>query len=130
MKRCTKCGQEKPIEEFYNNGNRKQSVCKDCYKEKIRNTYSEKVEKINTYKENIGCQKCGEKRVHLLDFHHNDRTQKDFTISDKSRMCFENLMKEIQKCSILCSNCHRDFHYLESKIDITIEEYLHNDVEG
>lgn len=130
MKVCTKCGKEKSIEEFYKNGNRMQSTCKDCFKESIRNTYLEKTERVNQYKESIGCEKCGERRVHLLDFHHKDKSQKDFNISDKTRMCFEKLMEEINKCFILCSNCHRDFHYLEYKDNMTIEEYLKKNMEG
>jgi predicted HNH restriction endonuclease len=32
--------------------------------------------------------------------------------------------EELKKCIPLCSNCHRDFHYLEKKDGISIDEYV------
>jgi predicted HNH restriction endonuclease len=37
------------------------------------------------------------------------------------------VMEEIKKCVVLCSNCHREFHYLEDREQLTIEKYLHRD---
>jgi hypothetical protein len=54
-------------------------------------------------------------------------TQKDFQLS-QGRNRYELVLKvtkeEIEKCIPLCSNCHRDFHYLEKKDGISIEEYV------
>jgi len=60
----------------------------------------------------------------LLDFHHIDPTQKDFQLSQGERYGWEKVQSEIEKCIVLCSNCHRDFHYLEKKDGISIEEYV------
>ena len=70
--------------------------------------------------------KCGESRIYTLDFHHKDPTIKDETIArmTSNRNKVEDIQKEIEKCVVLCSNCHREFHYLENKEQITIEEYL------
>lgn len=38
-KRCTTCLQELPITEFYSKGKRRDSVCKECKKQKSKNTY-------------------------------------------------------------------------------------------
>lgn len=56
------------------------------------------------------CQICGYKKsIKALHFHHLDPTKKDFTISGKS-WSFERLKKEVDKCILVCSNCHCEIH--------------------
>lgn len=56
------------------------------------------------------CQLCGyNKCQEALDFHHLDPTQKDFNISGGTRS-FESLRVEVDKCILVCSNCHREIH--------------------
>ena len=56
------------------------------------------------------CQKCDYKKsIRALTFHHIDPKQKDFGISGKS-YSFEKIKKEIDKCVLLCSNCHSEAH--------------------
>ena len=45
----------------------------------------------------------------VLQFHHLNTEEKDFTISAKS-YSFERLKKEVDKCVMLCSNCHIEVH--------------------
>lgn len=57
------------------------------------------------------CEKCGyNKCVDALEFHHLDPSEKDFTISGKS-WSYERLKKEVDKCILVCSNCHKEIHY-------------------
>lgn len=43
---------------------------------------------------------------------------KEFNISNEIRnLSIENLKKEINKCVVLCSNCHRKLHYYDLSID-------------
>lgn len=57
------------------------------------------------------CEKCGyNKCVDALEFHHKDPNEKDFSISGKS-WAFERLKKEVDKCMLVCSNCHKEIHY-------------------
>lgn len=39
LKRCTNCEKEKRFEDFYSKGNRLESVCKECKKERSRSDY-------------------------------------------------------------------------------------------
>lgn len=60
------------------------------------------------------CQICGySKNISALEFHHLDPTQKDFGISE-TRHSWEDTMKELDKCIIVCSNCHRELHNPDS----------------
>ena len=82
-------------------------VCKSC-----RTNYRKL--KIKTQcVEYLGgkCEICGyDKNVYVLDFHHKDPSQKDFNISE-SDSNFEKLKPELDKCMLLCANCHRELHY-------------------
>jgi len=56
------------------------------------------------------CQICGyNKCLEALEFHHLDRDKKDFTISGKS-WSFDKLKNEVDKCILVCSNCHKEIH--------------------
>ncbi len=58
------------------------------------------------------CEKCGyTKCIDALEFHHIDPTKKDFTISSKGYThSWEKVKFELDKCMILCANCHRELH--------------------
>lgn len=61
------------------------------------------------------CQICGyDKCFAALEFHHLDPKEKDFTISGKS-WAFEKLKKEVDKCILVCSNCHKEIHFKMKK---------------
>jgi DNA-binding Lrp family transcriptional regulator len=64
------------------------------------------------------CEKCGyDKCVDALEFHHKLPNEKDFTISGKS-WSFEKLKNEVDKCILVCSNCHKEIHYELKNIKI------------
>ena len=58
------------------------------------------------------CEKCGYSRcMEALEFHHCDPTQKDFSISSKGyTRSWDKVRSELDKCMMLCANCHREFH--------------------
>ncbi len=60
------------------------------------------------------CQCCGyNKCIAALDFHHLDPSEKDFSIAHKRGSSFtEEIKKELDKCVLICSNCHREEHVL------------------
>lgn len=57
------------------------------------------------------CTVCSySKYIGALEFHHIDPSAKDYNISKLRSYCWENIKKELKKCVLLCSNCHREFH--------------------
>jgi hypothetical protein len=115
---CNKCNQNKDIVEFYSRGKSKklQSMCKSCF-----NTYCTerwRQRKINSiiYKgsECVDCHiKFPNEPYVIFDFHHLDPTQKDVDWSKLRLMSETKIKSELDKCDLLCSNCHRKRHHLE-----------------
>lgn len=69
----------------------------------------ERKEFIEQYKIEQGCCKCGyNNHPAALDFSHKNPSEKDFNISMGRFYSIKKLMEEIQKCDILCANCHRE----------------------
>ncbi len=59
------------------------------------------------------CEVCGyNKSIQALQFHHKNPNEKDFQISGKS-YSFEKMKVEVDKCMLVCSNCHIEIHELE-----------------
>lgn len=57
------------------------------------------------------CISCGyNKCLAALDFHHLDPTKKDRQISRPLAGTFEKVKLELDKCVLLCANCHREVH--------------------
>jgi hypothetical protein len=54
------------------------------------------------------CIVCGESDIVVLDFDHKDRNTKKAQIGDVlGSWNWEKILTEIQKCQVLCANCHR-----------------------
>ena len=45
----------------------------------------------------------------VYDFHHLDPKQKDFSIGQQAKS-FDKIKSELDKCIMLCANCHRKMH--------------------
>jgi hypothetical protein len=113
---CTCCGELKPAAEFYILGNGKLfSWCAECHRTTNRNKARDLKIKCVEYKGGK-CEVCGYSHcLGALEFHHLDPEQKDFTISTKQLTAnFEKLKPELDKCSLLCKNCHAEVHYQEN----------------
>ena len=125
---CSKCHKELPLSDFHKNGfdtqgNQKyRGYCKNCANSIEKDRYKKKKDFANNQKRK--CVKCGETRTYVLDFHHINKDDKDFTIGRMKKGDFNVIQNEIDKCVVLCANCHREFHYLERVNNITLEEYL------
>jgi hypothetical protein len=85
----------------------------------------ENIIKINEYK-NKGCNLCGyNKCVSAIDFHHVDLGTKEKGISRlvMTGRPWHIIEKELSKCIVLCSNCHRELHYNQRKIKMEEDKY-------
>lgn len=57
------------------------------------------------------CSVCGyNKCLKSLQFHHTIPGEKDFNISGVSWGKFEEIRKELDKCILVCANCHGEIH--------------------
>ena len=71
--------------------------------------------KLELIKDNCGgCSICGyNKNVSALEFHHKDPKNKSFVLDLRalSNRRSSVLKEEIDKCILICSNCHQEIHY-------------------
>ena len=130
-KKCSKCGNEFVLEDFpFKNTtkNIRHPICKTCWKEIRKKSYNQnkqvtldrnkKNRKRNRdwyreYKSKLKCVKCDESHPACLEFHHSDPNIKESNVSMiiSETSSIEKIMGEIDKCIVLCSNCHRKYHY-------------------
>ena len=85
---------------------------------KDRNTYTEQKARgySNKWKalqyKGSKCQTCGESRPATLCFHHRDPSEKKIRLDSRtfSITKLKLLLEEIDKCDLLCHNCHQELH--------------------
>jgi len=118
-RRCSKCREEKTIDCFYGKKDNKKdkirfhNYCKSCM-EKITVERQQKLKQQCVDYKGGKCVRCGyNEYVGALDFHHIDPSQKEYTIASKKNCSFEYLKPELDKCVLLCRNCHAITHWLE-----------------
>lgn len=110
-KLCPRCSEEKKISEFIL---RKRGghycYCKPCLSNQAIERHSKLKLQCLEYKGGK-CVCCGyDKCVRALEFHHVDPNEKDFEISKRTKRKFEEIKKELDKCELVCCNCHREIH--------------------
>ena len=69
---------------------------------------------ILNYKKDKECEICGyNEHTEILQFHHKD-DNKSKGVSDMSssgNYCIKRILEEIEKCALLCPNCHMWIHF-------------------
>jgi len=105
---CKECGKTYIYDRKSGHGTIK---CAPCYRRDFRLRIKEKAVK---YKGGF-CIKCGyNKSLRALVFHHRNPHEKDFNIGGNHCRAWETIQRELDKCDLLCSNCHDEEH---DKID-------------
>ena len=72
---------------------------------------------FNNYKKGVVCSRCGEEHVATLDFHHHsDKKELGISKMVAEGYSIERIKRELQKCKVLCANCHRKVHFKNNKL--------------
>lgn len=66
---------------------------------------------VQKLKEEGSCIECGEDRTAALVYHHENPDEKKFSVSNPSGHSLEEIKEELEKCVLLCANCHMVEHY-------------------
>lgn len=117
LKFCMTCNKHKEDKEFYSRGgnraNELTASCRSCLNALTLERQKQRKQKAIQYKGGK-CQLCGYNKYDgALEFHHIDPTQKDFAISSSHSShssSFARMKPELDKCVLLCANCHREIH--------------------
>lgn len=100
--------------EFIPNSSRKQKYCsRKCQKTGSVKARRQALKKMALEYKGNKCKICGyDKCLQALEFHHLDPNEKDFGIAAKGHTrSWESIKKELDKCILVCSNCHMEIHY-------------------
>lgn len=131
-KTCTKCKTAKPLTEFHKRKDAKdglQFACKRCHIARVRKWQKDHPDRVKEYaktytagkvrllqdwvaetKRTLGCSNCSEDCPDCLDLHHvnydKDKSVAHLIVGKN----VQRVVDEINKCCVLCSNCHRKHH--------------------
>ena len=133
MKKCCMCKEKLSDNAFHKNKasyDGLQSYCKTCFKEwkqkspRWKNTRHKNYLKRKEISHKLlkelkinGCAICGyDKNYAALEFHHVNPEDKKYCVAFRL-MDYpdKTILKELNKCVLLCANCHREIHNKEVK---------------
>lgn len=114
-KRCPKCQIVKNVNEFYmkrKSTNCLACYCKSCASTQVTIRLQKFKQKCLLYKGGK-CTICGyNKCVAALHFHHRNPEVKNFNICSYQFHKWNSIIEaELDKCDLLCANCHIEQHY-------------------
>jgi len=134
---CTKCKIEKDITEFYCDKRNKNGFCPQCkkctlefhfiqyhkYPQKHRDARSKSDRKYRLHQKQQAvdykggkCQVCGyNKYLGALEFHHINPEEKQHGIGVLMRHQWGEIKSELDKCILVCSNCHKEIHHTQKQ---------------
>lgn len=128
MKKCNACGETKQEDEFYwqiKSQGRRLSICIPCRKARRKAAWAAGIERENNYankKKNFDrlrdhvwsilkdaqCLDCGIDNPVVLEFDHvRGEKFSDITRMISSNYSLDKIKEEIEKCEIVCANCHK-----------------------
>ena len=104
---CKRCSKE--IKPNKNNKIHNKNYCQGCLVSVRRNKLKDKAIEYKGGK----CQTCGYNKCNRsLTFHHLDPSIKTFEVNSNNMfaMAWNKVKAELDKCILLCANCHGELH--------------------
>jgi hypothetical protein len=116
-RRCVRCKKWLQLVNFYPRRQRADysPYCKQCTNIQTLERQRALKRRAIEYK-GVRCSRCGYDRCDgALEFHHTNPRRKDVNISHLRHTTFEKIIAELDKCVLLCANCHREEHAMQKK---------------
>lgn len=124
-KACISCNKVLPLSSFYSNGKtttgkvKYKPTCFTCENTSRKTTFAELIfDYLSTVNKHYECEFCKLSGPYgMLDFHHKNPSEKLFSVGNYNKTVsihtfIKDVVPEIQKCILLCPNCHRKEHLL------------------
>ena len=112
---CKDCNRKRSS--LYYQENKKEHC--ELMKTRSRQQRADLKARVDAIKIKAGCLKCNENDPACLEFHH-DKPNKEFSVGVAAgrRVAWHKIKKEIEKCVVLCSNCHKKLHAGRFKLPV------------
>lgn len=132
LKFCPKCNTDKNTSDFNKNKNKPDGLqvdCRTCTTLRHREYYKKNGEYHKKYitkqnrrrrkeaklavdkiKSQSSCKFCPEREICCLQFHHLENKFENVADMVKGGYSIKSILKEIEKCILVCSNCHYKLH--------------------
>jgi hypothetical protein len=125
MIRCRTCQRIKEKKDFYlqsggsrnRNGVKTFKSCIPCTAKNIAEQKRKIYEWVDNYKTSIGCEHCGIQDNRCLQLHHRETETKKHSVAKLigKGYVFKTVKTEVEKCEVLCANCHSIHHHEERR---------------
>lgn len=113
---CVKCLIELPVNLFGKKQKKLQSYCKPCLYSYQMKRWELRKQKAVFFKGGE-CSLCGySKNFAALHFHHKDPEHNLFDWNKLRLHAWSTVVAELDKCILLCSNCHAELHYPQQMV--------------
>ena len=116
--KCLIC--EVEFEVIKRQGGQNRQICYSCLPDGLskneRSQVKRRLYRERSYADKIqrGCDRCGyNKCAQALEWHHSndDKSYEPSNLlRDATDISYQKYLEEIQKCELLCANCHREVH--------------------
>jgi hypothetical protein len=120
--RCGRCSQQVPLSDFHLSGGRRQSWCKRCRADYMRDRgdlhrsqsraarerrRARAREFVLGVLESGRCEDCGNADPLILEFDHLRDKRADVAVLVHEGYALRHVRAEVEKCQLVCVNCHR-----------------------